>query len=212
MRGLWLRWPSWADIPLAFAACLLGLIELAVTGQEAVSVATVAVATLPVAFRRRAPLAAAVVSASWLLVDHALGGGFSAPLTLLLAPLLLTYTLAAHAPPHRAVVGIALILASLELATLLVGFTNYGFHALWVALPALAGASARRYRGLSRQLTELAARLERGRGASERLAVAEERRRIAGELHDAIAHAVSRMVVQAAGAEQILACARDSER
>jgi signal transduction histidine kinase len=207
-----LRWPVWADIPLAAGVFLLGLVELALDGQQLVSVGSVAVMTLPVAFRRPAPLAAAAVSAIGFHVDHALGGEYGAPLTPLLATLLLTYTLAAHAPPRRAMAGIALTLASLELGVLLAGQTNYGFLALCLVLPAVAGASVRRYRALSGELTMLAARLERERGASERLAVAEERRRIARDLHDAIAHAVSRMVVQAAGAEQVLATAPDRAR
>jgi signal transduction histidine kinase len=212
MRTSWLRWPPWADIPLGMGLFVLGLVELALDGQEAVSVVTVAVMMLPVAFRRRAPLTAAIVSATWPLVDVALGGEFSAPLTPLLAVSLVTYTLVAHAPPRRAVAGIALTLASLELSVLLAGTGRYGFLAVWLALPVLVGASVRRYRALSRQLTVLTARLERERGASERLAVAEERRRIAGELHDAIAHAVSRMTVQAAGAEQVLSTAPDRAR
>lgn len=212
MTTVSLRWPPWADIVLALGVCLLGLIELAVSGQETVSVVTVAVMTLPVAFRRRAPLAAAIVIATWLPVDYALGGEYVAPLTPLLAPMLVAYTLAAHTPPRRAVAGIALLLVSLELSLLLVGAGHYGVTAFCVALPALSGASVRRYRAQSRQLTVLTARLERERGASERLAVAEERRRIAGELHDAIAQAVSRMVVQAAAAEQVLASAPERAR
>jgi signal transduction histidine kinase len=212
MTTSWLRWPAWADIPLAVGVFLLGLLELAADAQKPVSVVSVTVMTLPVAFRGRAPLAAAAVSAIGFHVDHALGGEYGAPLAPLLAPMLLTYTLAAHAPARRAVAGIALTLASLELGLLLIGFTNYGVIAFFVALPAVAGASVRRYRVLSRQLTLLTARLERERGASERLAVAEERRRIAGELHDAIAHAVSRMVVQAAGAEQVLPTAPERAR
>jgi signal transduction histidine kinase len=212
MRRIGLRWPSWADIPLAVGLCLLGLVELALTDQKLVSVGTVAVMTLPVAFRRRAPLATAAVIATGPLVDQALGGAFSEPLTLLLGPMLVTYTLAAHAPLDRAVPGIALLLASLELSALLIGKPIYGSLVLLLALPALSGVSSRRYRALSRQLTVLTARLERERGASERLAVAEERRRIAEELHDAIAHAVSRMVVQAGGAEQVLPMAPERAR
>jgi signal transduction histidine kinase len=212
MRKAALRWPPWGDIALALGACLLGLIELAVSDQEAVSVVTVAVMTLPVAFRRRAPLAAALVIATWLPVDHALGGEYATPLTPLLASMLMAYTLTAHATPRRAVASTALLLISLELSLLLEAAGHYGVTAFCVALPALSGASVRRYRARSRQLTVLTARLERERGASERLAVAEERRRIAGELHDTIAHAVSRMVVQAAGAEQVLASAPERAR
>lgn len=212
MRMSWLRWPSWADIPLAVGVFLLGLLELALDGQRLVSVVTVAVMTLPVAFRRRAPLAAAAVIATAPLVDHAVGGSYGAPLSPLLAPMLVTYTLAARAPLRRAVAGIALLLASLELTVWLVGFTNYGVLAFIVALPVVAGVSVRRYVARSRQLSVLTARLERERGAIERLAVAEERRRIAGELHDAIAHAVSQMVVHAADAEQVLPAAPDRAR
>ena len=209
---VWLRWPPWADIALALGVCLLGLIELAVSGQETVSVVSVAVMTLPVAFRRRAPLGAAIVITLWLPVDYALGGEYVAPLTPLLAPMLVAYTVAAHTPPRRAVASTVLLLISVELSLLLAGAGHYGITAFCVALPVLSGASVRRYRARARQLTVLTARLERERGASERLAVAEERRRIAGELHDAIAQAVSRMVVQAAGAEQVLGSAPERAR
>jgi signal transduction histidine kinase len=195
----------WADAVLAAGLFVLGLVELATTpGQAPASVATVAVATLPLAFRRRAPLAAAAAIASWSLVDRMVGGTFDQPLSLLLGPAFAIYTLAVHAPPRRALAGGALLLGSLELPELLVGGPDYGFLALWCAFPALSGAAVRRYRERSERLAELTARLERERGASRRLAVAEERRRIARELHDAIAHAVSRMVVQAAAAEQVL--------
>jgi signal transduction histidine kinase len=174
--------------------------------------ATVVVATLPIGFRRRAPLAAASVVATWPLVDRAVGGEFSAPLTLVLGPMLVTYTLAAHAPQRRAVAGIAVLLASFALAEALRGGIDYGLLTTLVAVPAVSGFAVRRYRALTRQLAVLTARLELERGVSERLAVAEERRRIARELHDAIAHAVSRMVVQAAAAEQVLATAPDRAR
>jgi signal transduction histidine kinase len=205
-------WPARADLALAVGLCVLGLLELAASGHAAVSAVGVAAATLPVAVRRRAPLAAATAVASWPLIEDALGGGFGRASTPLLGYLVMTYTLAAHAPRGRAIAGTALLLASVELGELLFGGAHYGFIALVVAVPAVSGVAVRRYRARSRQLAALTARLERELGASARLAVAEERRRIARELHDASAHAVSRMVVQAAGAERVLPSAPERAR
>jgi hypothetical protein len=130
MTTSWLRWPPWSDIPLAAGVYLLSLVELAVSGQDpfsVVSAVTVALMTLPVAFRQRAPLAAAIVIATWFPINYAIGGEHGTALTPLLAPLLVTYTLATHAPLRRAVAGIALLVASLELAVVLAGLADYGF-------------------------------------------------------------------------------------
>ena len=75
------------------------------------------------------------------------------------------------------------------------------------ALAWVAGRMACVHRRRAEQLRALAARLERERAASGWLAVAEERTRMARELHDAIAHVVTLMVVQAAAAEALLASA-----
>lgn len=63
------------------------------------------------------------------------------------------------------------------------------------------------YRGHVRRTAELrerAERLERERDAEARAAVAEERSRIAREMHDVVAHSLSVMVVQAEAAEEML--------
>jgi signal transduction histidine kinase len=59
------------------------------------------------------------------------------------------------------------------------------------------GALARSGRARARALEEKAAQLEREREADAARAVAEERARIARDMHDVLAHAVSIMVVQA---------------
>jgi signal transduction histidine kinase len=62
------------------------------------------------------------------------------------------------------------------------------------------------------EVRERAARLEREREEEARLAVAEERARIARELHDIVGHSVSVMTVQAAGVRSLLKPDQERER
>jgi signal transduction histidine kinase len=62
------------------------------------------------------------------------------------------------------------------------------------------GTAARTRRAYLAALVERARRLEREREALARVAVADERERIAREIHDIVAHSVSLMVVQSDGA------------
>ena len=66
------------------------------------------------------------------------------------------------------------------------------------------GRSVRIRRAYTASLEERAAQLEAARVADARAAVAEERARIARELHDVVAHHVSVMTVQAAAAQRML--------
>src|SRR5690606_14990629 len=69
----------------------------------------------------------------------------------------------------------------------------------------LAGRSSRLRRAYLAELEDRAERLERAREADRRAVRAEERQRIARELHDVVAHHVSVMTVQAAAARKVLA-------
>jgi signal transduction histidine kinase len=74
----------------------------------------------------------------------------------------------------------------------------------------LAGRVVRSRAALTAELHEAAVRADEQREAEASAAVAEERRRIAREMHDVVAHSVSTMVIQAGGARRILA--RDPAR
>ena len=69
--------------------------------------------------------------------------------------------------------------------------------------PALLGRVLRNRSQLNRTLREKARGLERDRAIRAAAAASEERTRIAGELHDVVAHALSAMVVQASGARRL---------
>ena len=154
-------------------------------------------ATLPLAVRRRAPLAtvtivvAALVGMSALDLDQE-------PQTTLLALLLATYSAGAHLPSPVAFVGAAVALAgslAMEPADFIVAGPLYA--GTWGV-----GRLVRANRMQAARLTELTSVLEREQAENARLAIAEERGRIARELHDVVAHSMSVIVVQA-GAERL---------
>jgi signal transduction histidine kinase len=86
-------------------------------------------------------------------------------------------------------------------------FISILFSIVWLAGNALS-AKLTQYRAAE----ERAARLEREREERARAAVAEERARIARELHDVVGHSVSVMTVQASGVRRLLRPDQERER
>ncbi|GIH96403.1 sensor histidine kinase [Planobispora siamensis] len=168
---------------------------------------------LATALRRRRPF---LMLCLVVLVDMTLAALSEGGSLLWLATLWLVYTVAAHR-------GLALSLCALA-----VGFTgrvasgalrgdlgDWSAHLLVIVLATalwLAGRSLRLRRAYLSELRERAGRMERAREADTRAARAEERSRIARELHDVVAHHVSVMTVQAAAARRVLASNPDGAR
>jgi signal transduction histidine kinase len=86
-------------------------------------------------------------------------------------------------------------------------FTTLLFSVVW-----LAGFVFASKREEAREAAERATRLELEREAEARAAVAEERARIARELHDVVGHSVSVMTVQASGVRRLLKPEQERER
>ena len=198
------------DVALAlglFAMKLAGL-ALGIQPGPVLMYAFVPFWTLPFAWRRRYPVALAIVVAATGLVEYA-AVGYHDSVPALLAWVLVSYNTGAHVGSARRV---AIAMAIAGGAGLTVGIAH-GPRTLWniVALvvvqlaPLLAGLWVRQLRLRTEMLEQLAHQLEREREERARTAVAEERARIARELHDEIAHAMSVIAVQADAAEGALA-------
>jgi signal transduction histidine kinase len=82
---------------------------------------------------------------------------------------------------------------------------DYVFPPVLMAVAWASGRAVRARTRLAADLHEAAARVAEASAEEQQLAAGEERRRIAREMHDLVAHSMSVMVVQAGGARRILA-------
>ena len=159
----------------------------------------IAILVLPIVARRRFPfapaahwlLAAGIAFVDWRLIPFAI--------SIFVVGLVAAFLLGNLRDPVQAGVGLALVIGGPatvvykipgHTAAMLI-FIPLEFTIAWVAGFAL------RERVEQAEAAEVrAAQAERERDAAARIAVAEERVRIARELHDIVAHAVSVMVLQ----------------
>ncbi|WP_163570070.1 sensor histidine kinase [Fodinicola feengrottensis] len=196
-----------ADPALVLIVLLLSLLPL-VTSRGAVpawAYVLVVAECLPLTFRRRWPLI--VISVSGVLaVIYGV-----APLpdpAVPYAPLVGIYSAAAHS--GRLGANVAGVISAIAITgSLLLDPTatlDHGLVLLAISATAwLLGDGARRRREVARTQTERADHLERTRAAEAAAAVADERNRIAREMHDVIAHHLSMMVVQAEAGPVVVA-------
>ena len=197
----------WFELLIAFLA-FAGMLEL-VVGRDSpgappttlwIAIPTVAVLVLPLLARRRFPFAAPAYY--WLLAAAiSFGDGVLLAFigSLSIVGLASAFLLGNLKDPLKAGVGLIIVLVGIvivvynipgETASDLV-FIPLRFVVAWVA-----GYALRERAEQAEAAEERAAQAEREREAAARVAVAEERSRIARELHDIVAHAVSVMVLQ----------------
>jgi signal transduction histidine kinase len=172
----------------------------------------VVASVFPIAWRRTNPiLSTAIVVTAQVVAEFADidGSGF-------IGVLIAVYSLGAHSVgPRRTRLLIATIVSIgvLFTAGLLVDELDIsGFISSVVILVTafVLGDNLRRRREAADALQERLQRAERERELVAQRRVADERTRIARELHDVVAHSVSAMVIQAAAARRSLATAPDS--
>ena len=212
----------WRDVGVALAVVALDTVLFTGLSQEddqygwagpqpdSLIVLAGAISVPVLAFRRRAPVRVCLAMSMYAVAVTATLG--SRPLISLLAAL---YSASVLCRRSRALVALFAVLAAHGVAVAYeASFPNvtpgdvvliavlYGLLDLttWAAGRWGAGAAAR----------AKAVELEESRAALARQAVAEERLRIARELHDIVAHAVTAMTLQAAGAGRLVVA--DPER
>jgi signal transduction histidine kinase len=168
------------------------------------------VGAVPVALRRVAPWPAVGAAVATLAVPVLLR---QAPATQGLTFIVLTYTMAAHQRLRPAALAALLLWVPVVLANLaapLKGVLDMGpaylvLNNLLTASVAYAvGRAVQARRQSTRMLRERARIAEATQRSLAEQAVADERRRIARELHDVVAHQVSVMGVLATGARRVL--------
>ena len=207
-----------ADVALALALSAYGLVEAIALSAPAFWLVGAPIVVLAVAWRRRFPFAviatvlALIVLPEWLGADP-LRSVLPLPLMIVAA-----YTAGREAASGReAVIGAVAIVAFLCLG---LGLTDADVeNSKWedvVALGVVIGGAAAVGRLLrvrheeAGRLHDLTEQLTAERDLRARTAVAEERARVARELHDIVAHSVSLIAVQAGAAENLMG--RDEAR
>jgi signal transduction histidine kinase len=220
--GTFLRDRAGATANWAFVVLLAGSAQAEIwsEGDPTVGRATAALillaATVPLAWRTTAPLPVALIVAGAIFVGSVAfdryGAGFQAWVALLVA----LYSVAAHADRRGRALGAAAVacaVGGLQLVQLLRGNEVEGIPGIWLTLAvAFLLGRLRRWQLLeSVRLRTRAAQLEREREEKARLAVAEERARIARELHDVVAHHLSVAIIQIVAAQGELPAERGSK-
>jgi signal transduction histidine kinase len=203
------RVPGLPPLDTALAAVLLlasagGLLSGQVTEKPLhVTLPVAVVMSLSLLGRTRAPLLAAVATSAANLVQAIWGNESPGTLMALVVILVLAYSLGSEADESVAAVGLGVMLAALFVTERLDGGSDYAFIAIELGGAWLIGRGARSWRSR-------ATYAEQHQRDLAHLAVAEERSRIARELHDVVAHSLSVIAVQADAAEAALA--KDPER
>jgi signal transduction histidine kinase len=191
------------DVAVAALVVLVSVASaVAQPGGWAATLVGVAMA-VALLFRRTHPSAVTVVVAVLALVQVVAEWG---PLVYDVAVLIALYSVVKYGERLRdgvlagAVAAVGVLLAAAQTP----GVIQWWVTALWYALVTgavwLVALNVRTRRLYVLSLEERATTLEREREAEFRAAVAEERTRIARELHDVVAHSMAVMIVQADGA------------
>ena len=223
------RFPLAADALLALVLAAAAFVSLAVTysgipvtdhafshGFTFAVIASTLALTLPLAWRRRYPFSVSIVVVVAFLIARIVVHVPEANVSLLAAWLMI-YSVAVHGKRQYRTPVLALCYSAIvaELIRELF-FASYSsgqplaqcflllYNMVVLALPWLLGAAIWSLRDRQRTLADQTIELRAEREENARQAVFAERVRIARELHDVVAHHVSVIGVQAAGARRMM--------
>jgi signal transduction histidine kinase len=191
----------------AVAACALAVLVLTdiltspayLTGSSWVYVPVAVLMTVPLAWRRTAPLLVVVLVMGAFAAQSLILDPTPTPDVELIPALIAVYSVAAHGEGWVSFLGGGL---SLVAGLIWLGVDDFLLPLVVFGGAWLAGRLVQKRQLYAEAFADRARVLERERDANARVAAAEERVRIAREMHDAVGHSVSVMVVQA-GAERL---------
>lgn len=178
---------------------------------DALGVALVAVPALLTVFRRRYPVpalaVATVLGMTYWVLDYEGAGAFIAIMVLL-------YSSAVYSAERRTSTQVLVVFTIVLLAVLIAGYVSPDeeevslgvivFNLVMFQFAWLAGDAVRNRRAEMQRLQEQMLQAAAERKTLTERAVDAERSRIARELHDIVAHAMSVIVVQAEGARRLV--------
>ncbi len=174
--------------------------------DDFLGIALLLLQTLPIAVRSVAPLAALTISASAISLH--IGIGYEPVPVGTFAAMVILYSAASLTDIRRGILGALITGAAITIYYATdrgdPGLTQaVGTYATYAAAWGL-GIYARSRREYTNLVEERASLLEREREVRAREAVADERARIARELHDIVGHALNLIVIQSGGAQRVL--------
>jgi signal transduction histidine kinase len=209
--------PRTVDAVVA-AALVAGVVASAAVGKHhgPLTVLAAAASCATVAWRRRAPAAMTAVAVASIVVAGVSSDGAHSRIEPIAA--VLDYYMLGRLSIQRGRPDVDAVLLVAAVAGLLIVPKSPGlvqFATNWTSFvggPFAAGRAVGSRVALTRELRANAERLEREQRERARHAAADERNRIARELHDVVAHGVSVMVIQTQAARRVAVTDRDAAR
>jgi signal transduction histidine kinase len=200
---------------LLFAGAVLELVLGDVSSPAGASAVAVAATTLPLAWRSVFPVATVAVTTGGLALATALGFPAGDVIVPYLAPLVALYSVGVSCSRREVLVASAIALAAFAvvvIASPAEGLAELAYIAAGLIAALAVGLAVRQVGFETDTLAARAAELERSQDEATRAAIAEERARIARELHDVIGHSISVMGVQAGAVRRVLPPEQERER
>ncbi|MGW0330541.1 sensor histidine kinase [Streptomyces sp. NPDC003011] len=173
---------------------------------DPLSLVLIALGSAALVFRRRAPVTVLVLTGTFSLVE-AVTGDPRAPVAMSAVIALYTVAAATDRPTtwRAGLLTMTLLTGASMLAGPLPWYAQENLAILaWTGIGATAGDAVRSRRAFIHAIRERAERAERTREEEARRRVAEERLRIARDLHDVVAHHIALVNVQAGVAAHVM--------
>lgn len=214
------------DVAVALVAFAFGCAQMVITASSVVHVdagpygsswvnyvpniyayLAVALTTAPLILRREAPwFVLALTLACYVFLSNSMGGTVSlSPI----GPIVAVYTVASErargeALAAAAVVGVCAAVVPMGASSVAMALVMRIENVAFVVVAALGGFGVRMYHAYMEETRRRLAEAERTREELAARRVADERVRIAREVHDITAHSLSAVTIQAAAAERLI--------